>query len=90
MPDARNKAHVVVAPRSGNVPVLSRTKIRRLPSTKSEKNDRSTTSGPISSLQRNHLAPAASVIADNDERQRHIEKQISPDLKNSEKTKMPI
>jgi hypothetical protein len=63
--------------------VLSWTKIHCLPSTKSKKNDRSTTSKPTS-LQRNHLAPAAS------EGQRHTEKQILPDLKNGEKTKLPI
>jgi hypothetical protein len=51
---------------------------------KSEKNNISTTSGPASSLQRNHLASAASVG------RRHTEKQISPDLNNSEKTKLPI
>jgi hypothetical protein len=49
-----------------------------------EKNDKSTTSGPTSSLQRNHLASAAS------KGQRYTEKQISPDLKNDEKTKLPI
>jgi hypothetical protein len=32
-------------------------------------------------LQSIHLAPAPSAAADNDERQRHIEKHISPDLK---------
>jgi hypothetical protein len=46
--------------------------------------DGSTTSRPISSLQRNHLAPAAS------KGHRYIEKQISLDMKNSEKTKLPI
>jgi hypothetical protein len=35
-------------------------------------------------LQRNHLAPAASVG------QRHTEKQILPDLKTGKKTKLPI
>jgi hypothetical protein len=70
--------------------MLSWTKICRLPSTKSEKNGKSTTSRPTSSLQKNHLAPAASAIADNHERQRHTEKLISPDLKNSEMTMLPI
>jgi hypothetical protein len=51
---------------------------------KSEKNGRSITFRPTSLLHRNHLAPAAS------EGQRHTEKQISPDLKNCEKTKLPI
>jgi hypothetical protein len=83
-PAARNKAHVAVAYRLGDIPVLSWTKICCLLSTKSEKNDRSTTSGPISSLQRNHLTPAAS------EGQRYIEKLILLDLKNGEKTKLPI
>jgi hypothetical protein len=69
--------------------VLSWTRIYRLPSTNSKKNDKSTTSGPTSS-QKNHLTPAASAIADNNERQRHIEKMISPDLKTGEKTKLPI
>jgi hypothetical protein len=64
--------------------MLSWSKIRHLPSTKSEKNDISTTSGPTSSLQRNHLAPAAS------EGRRYVEKHISPDLKNGEKTRLPI
>jgi hypothetical protein len=64
--------------------MLSWTKIHRLPSTKSEKNDKSTTFRPTSLLQRNHLAPAAS------KGQRHTEKQISPDLKNGDKTKLPI
>jgi hypothetical protein len=64
--------------------VLSWTKTRRLLSTKSKKNGRSTTSGPTSSLQKNHLAPATSVG------QQHTEKQILPDLKNGEKIKLPI
>jgi hypothetical protein len=34
------------------------------------------------------LVPNAAV--DNDRRQRHNEKEISPDLKNGEKTKLPI
>jgi hypothetical protein len=48
-----------------------------------EKNDRSTASGPTSSLQRNHLALAASIG-------QRTEKHISPDLKTGEKTKLPI
>ena len=48
------------------------------------------TSGPTSSLQKNHLVPAAGVVANNHERRRHTEKTISPDLKNSDKTKLPI
>jgi hypothetical protein len=87
---ARSEAHVAVARQPGNVPVLSWTKICRLPSTKSEKNNESTTSGPTSSLQKNHLTPAANAIADKHERQRHIEKMISLDMKNSEKTTLPI
>jgi hypothetical protein len=70
--------------------VLSWTKICRLPSTKSEKDIKSTTFGPKSSLQKNHLAPAASAVVENHERQRHIEKLISPNLKIDEKTKLPI
>jgi hypothetical protein len=84
MSAARSKALFAVARRSRDVPVLSWTKIRCLPSTKFEKNDRSTTSGPTFSLQRNHLVSAAS------EGQRHTKKQISPDLKNGQKTKLPI
>jgi hypothetical protein len=57
---------------------------------KSERNDKSTTSGPASSLQKNHLARAASAVVNNHERQQHNEKLISPDLKNGEKTKLPI
>jgi hypothetical protein len=48
------------------------------------------TSGPTSSLQKNHLAPAASVAMDNHKRQRYAKKLISPDLKTGEKTKLPI
>jgi hypothetical protein len=57
---------------------------------KSENNDRSTTSGPTSLLQSNLLALAPSAATDNDEHRRHVEKQISPDLTNNEKTKLPI
>ena len=88
-PAARSKAHVAVARRSGDVPVLSWTKICRLPSTTLERNGKSTTFGPTSSLQKNHLAPAASVVTNNHKRQRQTEKLISPDLKNGEKTKLP-
>jgi hypothetical protein len=56
----------------------------------SEKNNKSTTSRPTSPLQKNHLAPAASAIADNHERQQHTEKLISPDLKTGNKTKLSI
>jgi hypothetical protein len=56
----------------------------------SGKNGKYTTSGPISSLQKNHLVPAASAVVDNYERQRYTEKLISPDLKIGEKTKMTI
>jgi hypothetical protein len=52
--------------------------------------DKSTTSRPISSVQKNHLAPVTSVVADNNERLRHTKKLISPDLKNSEKGKLSI
>jgi hypothetical protein len=54
-PTASSEAHVVVARRPGNVPVLSWTNICRLPSTKSEKNRISTASGPTSSLQKNNF-----------------------------------
>lgn len=66
-PAASNEAHVDVACRPRDVPMLSWTKIRRLPSTKSKKNDISNTSGPTSSLQKNHLVPAPSAIVDNNE-----------------------
>jgi hypothetical protein len=89
-PIARSETHVDVARRPGDVPVLSWTKICRLPSTKSEKNDKSITSGLTSFLQKNHIASAACAIVDNHERQRHTEKLISPDLKTGEKTKLPI
>jgi hypothetical protein len=54
---------------TGGCPVLSCTKKRRIPSTKSGKNRISTTYEPTSSLQKNHLAPATSAIVDNDKRQ---------------------
>jgi hypothetical protein len=41
-------------------------------------------------LQSTHLAPAPSAVVDNDGHQRHVEKQISPDLKNDEKTTLSI
>jgi hypothetical protein len=34
--------------------------------------------------------PSPSVVVDNDKYQRHIEKPISPDLKNGEKTELLI
>jgi hypothetical protein len=34
--------------------------------------------------------PGPSAVVDNDKRQRHVEKQTSPDLKNGEKTKLSI
>jgi hypothetical protein len=70
--------------------VLSWTKIHRIPPKKSGENDRSTTSGPTSSLQCTRLAPVPSVAIENDNRQRHIEIQISLDLKNNKKTKLSI
>jgi hypothetical protein len=85
-PAASNEAHVDVALRLGDVQMLSWTKICRLPS---EKKCISIISGPTSSLQKNHLAPAASVV-DNNECQRHNDKLILPDLKNGEKTKLSI
>jgi hypothetical protein len=57
---------------------------------KSEKNVISTTSGPTSSLQKNHLALVVGAIVDNDECQLHIEKLISPNLKIDEKTKLTM
>jgi hypothetical protein len=77
-PAASSEAHVAVARRPGDVPVLPWTKNHRIPPMKSGNNDRSTTSGPTSLLQSTHLAPAPSAAAENDGRQRHIEKQISP------------
>jgi hypothetical protein len=87
---ASSEAHIPVARRPGNIPVLSWTKKRRIPSTKSRKDGIPTTSGPTSSLQSIHLASAPSAVADNDKHWRHVEKQISPDQKNGEKTKMSI
>jgi hypothetical protein len=52
-------------------------------------NGKSTTSGPIFSLQKNYFAPA-STAADNHGSQRDTEKLISPYLKTSEKIKLPI
>jgi hypothetical protein len=89
-PAASSEAHVAVASRPGDMLVLSWTKIHRIPPKKLGKNDRSTTSGPTSSLQCIRLAPAPSVAVENDNRQRHVEKQISLDRKNSEKTKPSI
>jgi hypothetical protein len=57
---------------------------------KSGNNDRSTTFGPTSLLPSIYLAPAPSVTVDNDKHKRHIEKQISQDLMNGEKTTLPI
>jgi hypothetical protein len=41
-------------------------------------------------LQKNHLVPVASPVADNHGHQRHIEKLISQDPKTGEKTKLSI
>jgi hypothetical protein len=57
---------------------------------KSGKNNSSTSSRPTLLFQCIHLAPAPSTVVDNDERQRHVEKLISLDLKNGEKTKLLI
>jgi hypothetical protein len=61
-PAASSEPHVDVARRPGDVPVLSWTK--------SEKNDKSNTFRPTSSLQKNHPAPAANIVVDNNERWR--------------------
>jgi hypothetical protein len=53
-------------------------------------NDKSTISDPTYLIHKNHLAQAASAVADNHERQQHTEKLISPHLKTSEKTKLLI
>jgi hypothetical protein len=53
-------------------------------------NVRFNTSGPTSSLQSTHLASAPSATVENDRRQRHVEKHISPDLINGEKTMLLI
>jgi hypothetical protein len=55
---ASSEAHVAVARRPGDVPVLHWTKNHRIPLTKSGNNERSTTFGPASMLQSTHLAPA--------------------------------
>jgi hypothetical protein len=61
-PAASSEAHVDVAHQLWNVPVLSWTWIHCIPSTKSRRNDRSTTSEPTSSLLSIHLAPAPSIV----------------------------
>jgi hypothetical protein len=57
---------------------------------KSKKNGKSTTSGPTSLLQKNHLTPAAGTVVDNHKQQRHTKKLISPEMKTGEKTKLPF
>jgi hypothetical protein len=89
MPAASTEEHVVVAHRPGDILVLCYTKIRRIPSTKSRNNNKTTTSEPTSSLQSIHLVSASSVVVDNNERQRHAKKPISPDLKKGEKPEPP-
>jgi hypothetical protein len=81
------KAHVV-ARRSAAIPVPPWTKIHHISSTKSGNNDRSTISVPTSSLQSIHLTLALSAAKDNDKRQLHTEKLISPNMKNSKNTKL--
>jgi hypothetical protein len=89
-PVACSKTHVTVARRPGDIPVLHWTKNHRIPPMKLGNNDRSTTSGPTSLLHSIYLAPAPNIAVDNDKHQRHVEKQISPDLMNGEKTTLPI
>jgi hypothetical protein len=54
--------------------MLPWTKNHRIRTTKSENDDKSSTSGPKSSLQSIHLALAPNTVMCNDERQQHIEK----------------
>jgi hypothetical protein len=71
----------------GQRPIFKGTSTAKVPVLfwKLEKNNKFTTSTPTFSLQKNHLALATSAVPDNNERQRHTEKLVSPDLKNSEK-----
>jgi copper(I)-binding protein len=89
-PDASNDARVVVPHRQGNILVLQWTKIRRISSTKSMNNGKFTTFVPTSSLQSIHLVSATSAIMDNDELQRHIEKQMSSDMNKCEKNRASV
>jgi hypothetical protein len=57
---------------------------------KSRNKARSSTFGPNSSLQSIRLVLVPNAAIDNDGCQRHNEKEISPDLKNGKKTKLPI
>jgi hypothetical protein len=89
-PDARGEAHVVVARLPGHPRVVLDQDPP--PSIDEVEEDRQ-----IHHFRTNILAPekpprvpAVSVVVDNDERQRYIEKLISLDLKNSENTMLPI
>jgi hypothetical protein len=73
---ARSKAYVAMARRPGNVSVLHWTKNHRIP--------------PKSLIENIYLALAHGTIVDDDGHQRHIEKQISSDLKNSKIITLPI
>jgi hypothetical protein len=57
-PAVRSKTHVDVARRPGDVSVLHWMKNYHIQPTKSENNDKSTTSGPTSLIQSIYLAPA--------------------------------
>lgn len=85
-PAASSKAHVTLARRPGDVPVLPWSKIRRIPSTRLGENDRSTTIGPNYYLQSIGLALAANAAANSNIHHRQIERLILPDLKNGERT----
>jgi hypothetical protein len=64
-PAASSEAHVVVARRPGDVSVLSWAKIRRISSTKSRNNNKSTILRPTSLIQSIHLTPAPNTVVDN-------------------------
>jgi hypothetical protein len=70
--------------------MLSYTKNYRIPPAKLGKYGRSTTSGPTSSLESIHLAPSPCAVVDIDKFQQHVDKHISPNLKNGEKTRLSI
>jgi hypothetical protein len=82
-PAASSRAHVVVERRPGDVPVLPWTKSHRIPST----NLGNLTDPPPPNQ---YPRSRASILPLGDKLQWHIKKQISLDLKNGEKTKLPI
>jgi hypothetical protein len=68
---ANNKAYVIAAHQSGDVPILSWTKIHHIPSLKLRNNKISTTFRLTSLLQSIHLSSAPRADVDNNGCQRH-------------------